>query len=165
MNFLSRFRSIIVHGRKGKFWLFLKVVISPKPDKPHPPKLVCMHVTSTPTWIIFWADSNQLNFLMTIDYSSWSERKIWPNLKLILSPKSERPWCRCKCISRQPQIACFGKQLFSICILIVWMEQVFINKINYCSSASNNNNNNNNVIGTWSNPIVSNYDRHWTFCE
>ena len=52
---------------------------------------------------------------------------------------------------------CFGKQLFPICILIVWMEQVFINKINYCSSASNNNNNNNNnnVIGTWSNPSLA----------
>ena len=32
---------------------FLKVVISPKPKKPHPPKLVYMHVTSIPTCINF----------------------------------------------------------------------------------------------------------------
>ena len=28
---------------------FLKVAISPKPEKVHPPKLVCMHVTSSYT--------------------------------------------------------------------------------------------------------------------
>ena len=32
-----------------EIWPFLKVAISPKPRKPHPPKLVYMHVTSIPT--------------------------------------------------------------------------------------------------------------------
>ena len=27
-----------------EIWLFLKVAISPKPDRPRPPKLVCMHL-------------------------------------------------------------------------------------------------------------------------
>ena len=35
-------------------WPFLKVAISPKPEKSHPPKLVFMHVTSTPTCMIFF---------------------------------------------------------------------------------------------------------------
>ena len=30
---------------------FLKVAISPKPKRPRPSKLVCMHVTSIPTCI------------------------------------------------------------------------------------------------------------------
>ena len=30
-------------------WPFLKVAVSPKPEKVHPPKLVCMHVTSIHT--------------------------------------------------------------------------------------------------------------------
>ena len=34
-------------------WPFLKVVVSLKPERSHPPKLVCMYVTSTPTCIIF----------------------------------------------------------------------------------------------------------------
>ena len=52
-------------GRKGKLavfespwverenWPFLKVAISPKPERSRPPKLVCMYVTSTPTCMIF----------------------------------------------------------------------------------------------------------------
>ena len=32
-------------GRKGKLAV-LKVAISPKPERAHPPKLVCMYVTS-----------------------------------------------------------------------------------------------------------------------
>ena len=31
-----------------EIWPFLKVAISPKPKRSHPPKLVCMYVTSTP---------------------------------------------------------------------------------------------------------------------
>ena len=34
-------------------WPFLKVVVSPKPERSHPPKLVCMYVTSAPTCMIF----------------------------------------------------------------------------------------------------------------
>ena len=33
----------------------------------------------------------QLNFLMTMDYSPWSEREIWPFLKVAVSSKLERP--------------------------------------------------------------------------
>ena len=29
-----------------EFWPFLRVVVSPKPERSHPPKLVHMHVTS-----------------------------------------------------------------------------------------------------------------------
>ena len=32
---------------------FLKVEISPKLERLHPPKLVCMHLTSTPTCMNF----------------------------------------------------------------------------------------------------------------
>ena len=75
MNLLSHFRSIKLfddHGlwsmfRRGNLAVF-KVAISPKLDKLHPPKLVCMHLTSIPTCMNFWADSNRLNFLMTMDY-------------------------------------------------------------------------------------------------
>ena len=35
-------------------WLFLKVAISPKPERLHPLKLVCMYVTSAPTCMIFF---------------------------------------------------------------------------------------------------------------
>ena len=62
-------------------WLFLKVAISPKQERSHPPKLVCLHVTSVPTCMIFLVDSKELNFLMTMDYSPWVEREIWPFLR------------------------------------------------------------------------------------
>ena len=35
-------------------WPFLKVAISPKPERPCPPKLVCMHLTSIPTCMNFF---------------------------------------------------------------------------------------------------------------
>ena len=34
-------------------WPFLKVAVSSKPEKVHPPKLVCMHVTSMHTCMNF----------------------------------------------------------------------------------------------------------------
>ena len=37
----------------------------------------------------FKADSKQLNFLRTMDYSPWSEREIWPFLRVAVSPKLE----------------------------------------------------------------------------
>ena len=36
-----------------EIWLFLEVSISPKLEKPRPPKLVCMHLTSIPTCMNF----------------------------------------------------------------------------------------------------------------
>ena len=74
-----------------EIWPFLRVAVSPKPKRPHPPKLVYMHVTSTHTCMNFWANSNQLNFLMTMDYSPWSEREIWPFLRVAVSPKPKKP--------------------------------------------------------------------------
>ena len=41
---------------------FLKVVISPKPKKSHPPKLVYMHVTSIPTCMNFLSQFQLIKF-------------------------------------------------------------------------------------------------------
>ena len=41
---------------------FLKVAISSKPERPHPPKLVCMDVTSTPTCINFLSQFRSIKF-------------------------------------------------------------------------------------------------------
>ena len=69
-------------------WLFLKVAVSPKPERHHPPKLVCMYVTSISTRINFWADSYQLNFLMTMEYivhgSSISKTEEVPPIKIVV---------------------------------------------------------------------------------
>ena len=43
-------------------WPFLKVVVSPKPERSHPPKLVCMYVTSTPTCMIFFSQFRSIKF-------------------------------------------------------------------------------------------------------
>ena len=36
-----------------EIWLFLRVAVSPKPERSRPPKLVYMYVISTPTCMIF----------------------------------------------------------------------------------------------------------------
>ena len=36
-----------------EIWPFLKVAVSPKPERPCPPKLVCMHLTSILTCMNF----------------------------------------------------------------------------------------------------------------
>ena len=76
---------------ESEIWPFLKVVISPKPKKPHPPKLVYMHVTSIPTCMNFLSQFQLIKFLMTMDYSPWSESEIWPFLRVVISPKFEKP--------------------------------------------------------------------------
>ena len=70
---------------------FLKVAVSPKQKRFHPPKLVCMHFTSMPTCMNF------LNRFRSIEYfddhglySPWSEREIWSFLKVAVSPKPKR---------------------------------------------------------------------------
>ena len=75
---------------EGEIRQFLNVAISLKPDKLRPPKLVCMHLTSIPTYMNFWADSNRLNFLMTMDYSPWSEGEFWSFLNVAISPKQNK---------------------------------------------------------------------------
>ena len=70
--------------------LFLKVAISPKPESPHPPKLVCMHVTLTPTCRNFLSRFRLIKFFADHGlYSPWSERGIWPFLKVEKSPKAK----------------------------------------------------------------------------
>ena len=67
----------IVHGRKGNFGCFegnINVAISPKPERSHPPKSVCMHFTSTSTCMNFLS---QFYFSTPMDYSPWSEGKFW----------------------------------------------------------------------------------------
>ena len=52
--------TIMVHGLKGnfgQFWRQTNLVKSLKPERPYPPKLVCMHISSTSTCMNFWADS------------------------------------------------------------------------------------------------------------
>ena len=93
---------------KREIWQFLKVAVSPKLERPYPPKLVCMHVTSISTCMNFWADSDQLNFLMTMDYSPWVKREIWPFLKVVVSPKPERPL--------PPKLVCMHVTSISTCM-------------------------------------------------
>ena len=45
-----------------EIWPFLKVAISPKPKRPRPPKLVCMHVTSIPTCMNFLSQFRSIKF-------------------------------------------------------------------------------------------------------
>ena len=43
-------------------WPFLKVAISPKPERSHPLKLVCVYVTSTSTCMIFLSQFRSVKF-------------------------------------------------------------------------------------------------------
>ena len=45
-----------------EIWPFLKVAISPKPERSRPPKLVCMHLTSTPTCMNFLSRFQLIQF-------------------------------------------------------------------------------------------------------
>ena len=45
-----------------EIWPFLKVAISPKLMRARPPKLVCMHVTSTPTCMNFLSQFQSIKF-------------------------------------------------------------------------------------------------------
>ena len=75
-----------------EIWLFLRVAVSPKPKRPHPPKLVYMHVTLTHTYIYFLGQFRSIKFFDDHGlYSPWSEREIWLLLRVAVSPKSERP--------------------------------------------------------------------------
>ena len=48
-------------GQRETCW-FLEVAISPKPEKSHPPKLVRMYVTSTPTCMNFLSSFQSIKF-------------------------------------------------------------------------------------------------------
>ena len=45
-----------------EIWPFLKVAISPKLEKLHPPKFVYMHLTLTPTSMNFLSRFQPINF-------------------------------------------------------------------------------------------------------
>ena len=45
-----------------EIWPFLKVVVSPKPERPLPPKLVCVNVTSIPTCMNFLGGFRSIKF-------------------------------------------------------------------------------------------------------
>ena len=75
-----------------EFWPFLRVAISPKPEKPRPPKLVHMNISSIPTCMNFLSRFRLIKFFDDHGlYSPWSEREIWPFLRVAVSPKLERP--------------------------------------------------------------------------
>ena len=42
------------------------LILSPKPERTRPQKVVCMHLTLISTCKIFLANSNQLHFLITM---------------------------------------------------------------------------------------------------
>ena len=76
-----------------EIWPFLKVATSPKSEKPHPPKLVCMHLTSIPTCMNFLSRFRSIKFFDDYGlYSPWSEREIWLFLRVAVSTKPERPY-------------------------------------------------------------------------
>ena len=45
-----------------EIWPFLKIAISPKPEKSCPPKSVYIHVTSAPTCMIFLSKFQSIKF-------------------------------------------------------------------------------------------------------
>ena len=71
--------------RKGILAVFegkQKGTITSKPEELRPPKLVCMHLTSTPTCMNFLSQFQATKFFDDHGlYSPWSEGKFWPFLK------------------------------------------------------------------------------------
>ena len=45
-----------------EIWPFLRVAVSPKPEGSRPPKLVCMHLTSIPTYMNFLSQFRSIKF-------------------------------------------------------------------------------------------------------
>ena len=84
-------------GRKGNLAVFEGSNIS-ETGETTPTKIGVHACDISPYLRIFRADSNQLNFLMTMDYSPWSEGEIWPFLRVAVSPKPESP-CPPKLVS------------------------------------------------------------------
>ena len=64
---------------EGEIWPFLRVSVTPKLEKSRPPKLVYMHVISTPTCMNFLSQFRLIKFSDDHGlYSPWSEGEIWP---------------------------------------------------------------------------------------
>ena len=74
-----------------EIWPFLRVAVSLKLERLHPPKFVYMHVTSMPTCMNFLSRFRSNKFFDDHGlYSPWSEREIWPFLRVAVSLKLER---------------------------------------------------------------------------
>ena len=89
-----------------EIWQFLRVAISPKPERSRPPKLVCMHVTSIPICMNFLGRFRSIKFFD--DHSPWSERENWPFLRVTISLKPEK--------SRPPKLVCMHVTSIPICM-------------------------------------------------
>ena len=66
---------------KREIWPFLIVAVFPKPERSHPPKSVCMHVTSIPTCIKLLSQFRLIKFFDDHGLyivSPWPEGKFLP---------------------------------------------------------------------------------------
>ena len=82
-----------------EIWPFLKVAISLKPKKSHPPKLVCMYVTCVYICMNFLSRFRLIKFFDDHGlYSPWVEREILLFLKVATSPKPKK--------SHPPKLVC-----------------------------------------------------------
>ena len=91
-----------------EIWPFLRLqYLRNRRDHAHQNWCTCMWHQHILAWI-FWANSDRLNFLMTMDYSPWSEREIWPFLRVAVSPKPERP--------RPPKLVCMHLTSIPTCM-------------------------------------------------
>ena len=77
---------------ESEIWLFLRVAVSLKLERPHPPKLVYMHVTSMPTCMNFLSRFQLIKFFN--DHEQLMVRK--GNLAVLrvavsLKPEETRP--------------------------------------------------------------------------
>ena len=73
--------------RKGNLAIFEGSSISETEEVT--PTKIGVHAFDIHTYLYEFLDSDQLKFLMTMDYSPWSERENWPFLKVAISPKLE----------------------------------------------------------------------------
>ena len=98
-------------GRKGNLVVFESTNISE--TKETTPTKIGVHACDINPCLhdFFWADSNQLNFLMTMDYSPWVERENWPFLKVAISPKPER--------SHPPKLVCMYVTSIHTCMIFL----------------------------------------------
>ena len=92
-----------------EIWTFLKLAISLKPERPRPPKLVCMHLTSIHSCMNFLSRFRSIKFFDDHGlYSPWSEREIWPFLRVAVSPKPKK--------THPPKLVCIHLTSIYICI-------------------------------------------------
>ena len=95
-------------GRKGNLAVFESSGISETVEVT--PTKIGVHAFDINPYLhkFFWADSDRLNFLMTMDYSPWVKREIWPFLRVAVSPKPER--------LRPPKLVCMHLTSTPTCI-------------------------------------------------